>query len=128
MSSADARRAAVVDASALAAVVFGEPGAESVAARLEGREMLAPTLLTYEVASIGLKKLGRHPAKRTAIREGLGLFGRLDVRLVSVPIDEVVDLAQRQALSAYDAAYLWLARTLACELVTLDRRLDRAAR
>jgi predicted nucleic acid-binding protein len=38
----------------------------------------------------------------------------------------VLLLAERKRLSAYDAAYLWLAKELGAELVTLDRRLAAA--
>ena len=122
------KRAAVVDASALAAVLFGEPEAEELVARLGDRQLLAPTLLPYEVGSVGLKKLQRYPSQRKAIREALGLFTRLGVRQVDVALEEVVELAERELLTAYDAAYLWLARTLGCELVTLDQALEAAAR
>jgi predicted nucleic acid-binding protein len=118
----------VVDASALAAVLFGEPEAERIAVRLADRDLLAPTLLPYEVGSVGLKKVVRYPAQREAIREALGLFTRLDVRQVEVPLAAAVELAELETLTVYDAAYLWLARTLGCELVTLDRALDAAAR
>ncbi len=40
---------------------------------------------------------------------------------------EVVSLALATGLTAYDASYLWLARLLGAELVTLDRRLAAAA-
>ena len=45
------------------------------------------------------------------------------------PIDPLVttDLAQRYQLSAYDAAYLWLAADLMCPLATFDERLAAAA-
>lgn len=35
----------------------------------------------------------------------------------------VLDLAEATGLTAYDASYLWLARSLDGELVTLDRKL-----
>ena len=38
----------------------------------------------------------------------------------------VLDLAERTGLTAYDASYLWLARELKAELVTLDRKLAAA--
>jgi len=43
-------------------------------------------------------------------------------------VEEVVELAELEALTAYDAAYLWLSRALGCELVTLDQALAAAAR
>ncbi len=65
----------VVDASALAALLFGETGAEAVAARLDG----------------------------------------------------ALEVAAATGPTAYDASYLWLARQLGAELVTLDRELAKAA-
>ncbi len=38
----------------------------------------------------------------------------------------MLDMAEAASLTAYDASYLWIARTLGCELVTLDRRLAAA--
>lgn len=119
--------ARVVDASAAAALLFGEPRAEEVADRLGEALLLAPTLLPYEVGSVFLKKLALHPAERTALEAALGMLARLRVREVEVPVPEVTALAERTGLTVYDAAYLWLARTLACELVTLDDRLAAAA-
>ena len=36
-------------------------------------------------------------------------------------------LADEHGITVYDAAYLWLARELNAELVTLDRKLEAAA-
>jgi predicted nucleic acid-binding protein len=44
--------AKVVDASALAALLFGEPQGEHVAARLAEGHLVAPTLLAFELASV----------------------------------------------------------------------------
>ena len=49
------------------------------------------------------------------------------IEIREVPFDAVVALAVATDLTAYDASYLWLARTLNAELVTLDRRLEQAA-
>jgi predicted nucleic acid-binding protein len=119
---------AVVDSSALAALLFGEAAGAEVAARLEERSLAAPTLLRYEVASVGLKKLARYPRQSAALAEAFSLFERLDIRELPVPVAEVVSLAREVRLTVYDAAYLWLARSLDCELVTLDRKLARVSR
>jgi len=50
----------VVGASALAAIMFGEPDAEEVAARLEGASLVAPLLLGFEIVNLCLTKLRRH--------------------------------------------------------------------
>ena len=118
--------AAVVDASALAALLFGEPTGPEVAGRLDGRALFAPTLLRYELASVCLKKSEEEPKKGKELLAALGLLSRLSLREVKVPADDLVGLAQDTNLTAYDAAYLWLARELDAELVSLDTRLNAA--
>lgn len=117
----------VVDASALAALLFAEPEAEAVAARLEGARLVAPGLLAFELANVCLVKARRRPDQREALLTAHGLRGRLNVEEVAVDHGQVVALALASGLSAYDASYLWLARALGAELVTLDKALGRAA-
>ncbi len=118
--------AKVVDASALAAVLFGEPAGEEVARRLDQGVLVAPTLLRYEIGSVCRKKMRRHPRKRDDLITCLGLIHSLEIEEVEIPILESVELAAREDLTVYDAAYLWLARSLRAELVTLDSRLEAA--
>ena len=54
----------VVDASALAALLFGEPDADQVVARMGAARLVAPALLDFELANVCLIKLRRHPAQR----------------------------------------------------------------
>src|SRR5262249_28840399 len=117
----------VVDASALAALLFGEPEAEAVAARLQGASLAAPALLQFEIASVCLKKLRRHPEQRDALLTVFAMLGRMSVEIAEVNHADTVRLAETLGLTSYDAAYLWLARLLSGELVTLDRRLQSAA-
>ena len=94
-----ARPPLVVDCSALATIVFQEPGFDEVAARLLGHQLHAPQLLQAE----------------------------LEIVLYALDLLAVGELAIRCKLTAYDAAYLWLAEQLRCPLVTFDQRLGRAA-
>jgi predicted nucleic acid-binding protein len=119
--------AKVVDASALAALIFAEPDAENVAKRVEGARLAAPSLLDFELANVCLNKMRRQPAKRDAIRAAFRLANRLKVETVAVDHAVIVDLAETTGLTAYDASYLWLARSLDAELVTLDRKLAAAS-
>ncbi|HVY35546.1 MAG TPA: type II toxin-antitoxin system VapC family toxin [Caulobacteraceae bacterium] len=119
--------AKVVDASALAALLFGEPEAELIAARLDGHHLVAPSLLSFELANVCLVKCRRHPDRREALLAGLRLRVRLGVEEIAVDQDAVVELALETGLTAYDTSYLWLARHLNAEVVTLDKALDRVA-
>ena len=117
----------VIDASAFAAILFGEPEAREVAERLGGSRLVAPALLPFEVASVCLKKIRRHPEIRQQMLDAYALRESVGVEEVEVTLDEVVTLAEQTSLTCYDAAYLWLATRLKADLVTLDERLGGAA-
>lgn len=117
----------VIDASALAALVFSEPEAGEVVNRLEGARLAAPSLLDFELANVCLTKMRREPGKRDAVRAAFRLGHRMKVKTVAVDHAAVLDLAEATGLTAYDASYLWLARELKAELVTLDRKLAAAS-
>lgn len=117
----------VVDASALAAVLFGEPRSREVEERLRGAVMVAPTLLPYELGNTCLKKSAQDPERRSQLLEVLSYYSRMEIQEIEVPPLEVTPMAEATKLSFYDASYLWLSRSLGAPLVTLDRRLEDAA-
>jgi len=116
----------VVDASAVVALLFDELTREKVVERLRGASLHAPSLIGFEVANACLKKMRARPAERQALFDAFSFFGELAISQETVELGEAIALAERMRLSLYDASYLWLARTLAAELVTLDDRLARA--
>ena len=87
--------------------------------------LVAPTLLRYEIGSVCLKKLRAYPGQRQGLLEALSLLERLEFEELPVVVDEVVTLARRHRITAYDASYVWLALTLGAEFITLDRTLGR---
>jgi len=117
----------VLDASAFAALLFGEPEAELVAERLRASRLVAPALLPFEVASVCLKKIQRHPDMRERLLAAYALRASAPVEEVEVSLEDVLALAEKHRLTCYDASYLWLALQLKAELVTLDERLGRTA-
>lgn len=116
----------VVDASALAAVVFAEPEAEAIEARLRDHNLFAPTLLPFEMSSVCLKKLRTNPQQRDAIHARFARLASIPVELLPVDPVAIVEVSGLLGLSAYDASYLLLARQMQAELVTLDTGLQRA--
>jgi predicted nucleic acid-binding protein len=121
-------RTVVVDASALAAIVFDEPGADELAGRLEGRRLYAPPLLKYELANVAWKKARRHPAMSGRIARALRVALDRESWISWMDVDhaDALLIARATGLTAYDASYLWLAGYLGAELVTLDARLAAA--
>jgi predicted nucleic acid-binding protein len=90
----------VVDASVLTALLFDEPQRDEARNRLESE----------------------------AARAALRMYESTDIRLLNVDGRELVELAERYRLTAYDAAYLWVAAELRAPLITFDARLGEAAR
>jgi predicted nucleic acid-binding protein len=120
---------AVVDASALAAIAFNEPLAAETTRRLAGRELVAPRLLAFELANAAVRKVKKHPEHAALIRAGLERALADDFAIVWSDVEPgaVLDLALEAGLTAYDASYLWLARHLDADLITLDTELTAAA-
>lgn len=119
--------AVVVDASAIAALLFGEAESEAVRRRLRGHALHAPSLIDYELANVAWKKLRGAAANAEATFAALAVARRLNVHLSQPDPVQVLALAAATAVTPYDASYLWLARTMGLPLVTLDQRLARAA-
>lgn len=115
----------VVDASAIAAVLFAEEEGATVRAHVRGESLLAPQLIDYELANICWKRIRRTPGSQLEMLRMLAGVDTLSITRVPVPPSEVVTLAVRTGLTAYDAAYLWLAHSRDLELVTLDNQLAR---
>lgn len=116
----------VVDASALGALLFGEPEGAAIAARLHDATLVAPALLGFEIANICLKKLRRHRGQREVLLAAFALQAHMPIEAVEIDHSGALRLADENGLTTYDASYLWLARKLDAELVTLDAQLQAA--
>lgn len=117
----------VIDASALAAAIFAEASAEQIAAEVRDCDLVAPTLLDFELVNVCITKMRRTPAQRTFLLDRYSIRRTIKIETVDVDYGAVLVLAQHTGLTGYDASYLHLARTLNAELVTLDRQLAAAA-
>jgi predicted nucleic acid-binding protein len=117
----------VADASVIVALAFGESRAAEARELIDSVTLYAPDLLPYELCNVAVVKTRRDPERSAAIAAGLSFALAMDIDLIAVPGDELLALAAQTDLTAYDAAYLWVARDLECELLTFDQRLARAA-
>jgi predicted nucleic acid-binding protein len=120
----------VVDASAMLEVLLGTATGALVEDRLltGGESLHAPHLLDVEVAQV----LRRYTAagELTPERGREALMDLVDFPVHRYPHDVLLPRIWelRQNVTAYDAAYVALAETLAAPLVTCDARLGAAPR
>ena len=116
----------VVDCSVLSSAIFQEESREAAIDRLKGKELHAPYLLEHELVSVALKKQ-RLGWKAEAVTLALEGQAQIDIALHGTDIEAQHALAVKYKLSAYDAAYLWLAAELKAPLATFDKKLAKAA-
>lgn len=117
----------VVDCSVLVAVLFQEPTRDEAVRAIAGRTLHAPSLLDCEIANVAVKKSrGGEPA--AIIGDALAKYAEHTIELHRGEVQAQYSLAMRYGISAYDAAYLWLAGALQAPLATFDAKLARAAR
>jgi predicted nucleic acid-binding protein len=117
----------VVDSAAIVDSLSGVDGTGELRTRLAAEELHAPALLDFEVVSAlrGLALAGHVSQPRA--HDLLTDYNDLPLRRWAF-----ADSLRRRAfqlrnnISAYDAAYVALAETLECPLVTRDARLARS--
>jgi predicted nucleic acid-binding protein len=119
----------VSDASAVAELLLARPHADAVRGALAPHpELHVPEHFHVEVLSV----LRRYSIRKelSERRSAIALAALEDLRTVRYPVIEMADIVWdlRAGLTAYDAAYLALARRLDVRLITLDRGLAAAAR
>jgi hypothetical protein len=56
------------------------------------------------------------------------MAGKLGIEILTVDHWAVVNLAEETGFTTYDASYLWLAGQLKAELITLDAKMQKAAK
>ncbi|MEP6640196.1 MAG: type II toxin-antitoxin system VapC family toxin [Chloroflexota bacterium] len=125
-------RTVVIDASVVVAIVANEPQGPVAAATLarwatEDVTVVVPSHFWLEVTNTLLR------GKRRAGADVLEAMHSVDqLELTTIEIDRVLllsalDIAERHALTTYDAAYLAVAESTDGSLMTLDKALRSAA-
>lgn len=116
----------VIDSSALVELLLGRPSAAAIAEILADQDNVAPDLIGVETVST-LRRLERQGHLKSERAEE-AIADLLDAPIQLVKTSGLLERAWqlRHTISAYDAIYIALAEDLACELVTLDKRLTRA--
>ena len=130
MSGERPRRSAV-DASVVIKRFLNEQLSERATALLaaaadpERLALHAPDLLYVECMNVLWKHVRRGALDRSLAREHVWSAATLRIALTSTKelAPETLALAIEHDISAYDASYVALARSLGCELITADQRL-----
>ena len=118
----------VTDASAIAELLLARPAAARIRGALsQHSELHVPEHFHVELLSVLRRYSIRGELNHRRATEALAALA--DIRAIRYPVMELADAIWdlRAGLTAYDAAYLALARRLDVELITLDKGLAKAA-
>ena len=114
----------VVDASTVIAVVSGDdPRGSAATARIVGANLIAPTILPYEVTNVVRRRWAGGVISLDDATTAMQGFAELNVEYFqwAMLADRVWQL--RGSLSSYDASYIALAEIMRCPLMTADAKL-----
>jgi predicted nucleic acid-binding protein len=121
----------VLDVSVTAAWAFSDESnadADFALGLLSSEQALTTPLWWYEIRNVLVvnERRGRLTEAKTNLF--LDKLARLPIGIEPLPVGlEVLNLARRHKLTAYDAAYLQLAKSTGSPLATLDVELRKAA-
>jgi predicted nucleic acid-binding protein len=121
----------VIDASVAASWLLPDEqdaASDAALAMLEDGGAVAPSLWWFEMRNLLLTNERRGRINASATAEAVRLLTSLPIRLDNAADGaELLAIARRRRLSAYDAAYVELAIRERLPLATIDRSLARAA-
>ncbi|MGK7895809.1 MAG: type II toxin-antitoxin system VapC family toxin [Xenococcus sp. (in: cyanobacteria)] len=117
----------VADTNIFLAIALNEPEKEHIIELTLETRAIAPEILPYEIGN-ALSAMNKR--KRISYEEALSAFeitNLIPVRLVSIDIQKALKLAFEFNIYAYDAYFLQCAKSFACPLITLDKRMKQVA-
>lgn len=118
----------VIDTSALLAVLLEEPERPALIAATVGAVLLAPASLPWEVGNALVAAVRRRRLTAAEAQAGWAAYETVPLRLMDVDVGKAVAVAAEVGLYAYDAYMLVLARNRGVPILTLDTKLQAAAR
>ena len=121
----------VIDPSALLALALEDEAAdyaEQVLAAVVEHSARVPTLFYFEVRNVLVVNEWRGRIAPESTDAFLSALQDLPIEVAPLPSDlSLMELARKHRLTAYDAAYLELARSSGSVLATLDREIRASA-
>jgi len=109
-----------------------EPAADKLAAKIQTDGATAPGLMQLEISNILLMALRRGRISGAQVSQLLQAVDAMPIVLQSLLTGsqrtDVLRLAEKHDLTAYDSAYLELAIRFSLPLATLDKKLSKVAK
>jgi predicted nucleic acid-binding protein len=117
----------VIDTSGLLAVILGEPERDRILELTTGHSLIGPGCIPWEVGNAFSAVLKRKKIGLSEAQKGLRIFEAVPIRYMTPDFSEVLSLANRLQIYAYDACFLACSIRHGAPFLTLDRLLKQSA-
>ena len=118
----------VIDTSAIVAVIAGEPERNRIVELTSGNRLIGPGSIPWEVGNAFSAMLKQNRITLKEAHQSLAIFQDIPIRYVRIDHAQVLTLAQKTNMYAYDAYFMDCAIRHSAPLLTLDRKLLTAAK
>jgi len=117
----------VIDTSALIAVIVGEPERNRIVELTTGNTLIGPGSIPWEIGNAFSAMFKQNGLTLDEARKGLVIFDRVPLRYIKPDFVNALQISKQANMYAYDAYFLDCAIRHKAPLLTLDRKLKRAA-
>lgn len=118
----------VVDASVVLAVILNEPEKVGIIRNTEGRDLISPGCLKWEIGNAFSAMLKRKRLDQKQVHKALDTFSVIPIKEVEVNLNEALTLCANHNIYAYDAYYMLVSKRLSRPMLTLDDRMAEVAK
>jgi predicted nucleic acid-binding protein len=115
----------LLDASAIMAVVAGEPERETVIKLTKNATIISPSMVSFEIANGLSKMMKKKVIDKKRMLNVFKYFKLIPIKIVEVDIEKALEIAWNYKIYAYDACYLESAQKLNLPLLTFDGSMAR---
>ncbi len=117
----------VIDSSAIVAVIVAEPEKDAIITATSGHTLIGPGSIPWEIGNAFSAMIRQRRVSVADAQRGMEILDGIPLQYVSVDMSNVLSVAAEVNAYAYDAYFLDCALRHAAPLLTLDRKLGRAA-
>ena len=117
----------VIDTSALIAVIVDEPERNRIVEVATGNTLIGPGSIPWEIGNAFSAMFKQNRLTLDEAQKGLAIFDSIPLRYIKPDFVNALKLSKQANMYAYDAYFLDCAVRHKAPLLTLDRKLKRAA-
>ncbi len=117
----------VADTNIFLAIALDEPQKEHIVEVTSDAVLSAPEILPYEIGNALSAMIKRGRISKVEALAAEKAANLIPVRLVSIDIQKAFELAIEYNIYAYDAYFLFCAKSLTQSLMSLDKRMKQVA-